>query len=625
MGLRISIVLTGLFLASLALAAEPVDNILPFQLTDDQGTVIAEIQVYEVSRQTSGRMNRPFVIIEGLDISTDLYGSFGRSQFESVFRSTSLGGGGDFWEILLNAGVDLYLVDFKSFDVTIENQSALLIQAMTWLWENRTARTVPFRVTGASMGGLIGRLALGLAEENNIDHHTSHFASLDSPHKGALIPLGIQGVLHFWSEFSSSVAELLSTLQWKSVKQVLLRVMTERESGTIAAPLADYTSFMDLYGRYVPDRPETMAFSNGSALGEAQISDPFFRSMFSFSWDPWGPGNFVVKITSFDQPPHHMVYNENYLGFFFTLDEKNYSANLSNIEAAPGGTRDTYSQLQYELGPALDALGHSNAPPATIVDQGQHCFIPLASAVDLSLDMTASYGAWELPGGILTSSFDRIYMASENTEHVDLVPYAIPLEAELLDTVSIDPLTPLFYDNGTSAPQFLVSPPIGAQVYYTVEITVDPALFWVPETSSLRNETNFFSSWWGGATPSGQGSMTVPVQDRAPDSPFVYDLPRSVMEYLNPDGNLFYRLRVFMYPDGSNAYATRAGATGESAPSLPIHDPGDIDRDKDVDGMDLLLFARSFEISGAEADMDNDTLISGTDMVQFGQTFGRGY
>ena len=39
-----------------ALAAEPVDNILPFQLLDDNSQIIAEMKIYEVSRQSTGEL-----------------------------------------------------------------------------------------------------------------------------------------------------------------------------------------------------------------------------------------------------------------------------------------------------------------------------------------------------------------------------------------------------------------------------------------------------------------------------------------------------------------------------------------------------------------------------------------
>ena len=68
-------------------------------------------------------MDRPLVIVEGLDLSKNDFGTFGRPQFEARLRRPASNGGPDLWELLLDKGYDFYLVDFKSFNHSINNRS----------------------------------------------------------------------------------------------------------------------------------------------------------------------------------------------------------------------------------------------------------------------------------------------------------------------------------------------------------------------------------------------------------------------------------------------------------------------------------------------------------------------
>lgn len=51
-------------------------------------------------------------------------------------------------------------------------------------------------IVGPSMGGQISRYALAYMEKNKIDHNTRLWISVDSPHLGANIPLGLQAALN---------------------------------------------------------------------------------------------------------------------------------------------------------------------------------------------------------------------------------------------------------------------------------------------------------------------------------------------------------------------------------------------------------------------------------------------
>ena len=61
-------------------------------------------------------------------------------------------------------------------------------------------------IVGPSMGGQISRYALAYMEKHNIEHRTRLWVSVDSPHLGANIPIGVQSLLHLMYNITGSVA-----------------------------------------------------------------------------------------------------------------------------------------------------------------------------------------------------------------------------------------------------------------------------------------------------------------------------------------------------------------------------------------------------------------------------------
>ena len=61
-------------------------------------------------------------------------------------------------------------------------------------------------IVGPSMGGQMSRYALAYMEKHNIPHNTRLWVSIDSPHLGANIPIGIQSMMNLLDAFGGSVA-----------------------------------------------------------------------------------------------------------------------------------------------------------------------------------------------------------------------------------------------------------------------------------------------------------------------------------------------------------------------------------------------------------------------------------
>ena len=449
--LRASIISVVLFYGAATAFAQTTETSLHFSFDTGSGPPL-ECKIYEVSRQTKGPKDRPLVIIEGLDLSSRDFGDFGRSQFEDVLRSPALRGGPDLWELFLDKGFDFYLVDFKSFDHRIEDLATLLrlalFQGPENIWSTRTSQSEPFVILGASIGGVIGRLALSQADQGGVNHHTRLFGSLDSPHKGAIIPLDIQAFVYFWSAYGSGAAEQLEQLHWQSVKQTLI----QRQEGRFppSFPTTDFDDFQALYQSTVPHNTRLIALSNGSATGEEQLPDNYGRVQFDFDFDPTGPGDFDSTLKSFNRFDGDVKYSKNHYGVFLSDETICMTANRPNIENAPGGYRTSYATIRDSLKEAFDDSCEDGIPdwcggvPTPVICQdGRHCFVPLASALDLNVDIKTREGVFAVPTATVTSRFDALYTAITNTVHPDITAYYGPLLYE----IGVEHSQTIFVDN----------------------------------------------------------------------------------------------------------------------------------------------------------------------------------
>ena len=94
-------------------------------------------------------------------------------------------------------GYDILFLDFTDGADKIQNNALTLVELLKWI--NDPARregNVENVVMGASMGGQVVRFALSYMEkEGNPCHNTKLYVSVDSPHRGANAPLGIQYML----------------------------------------------------------------------------------------------------------------------------------------------------------------------------------------------------------------------------------------------------------------------------------------------------------------------------------------------------------------------------------------------------------------------------------------------
>ena len=177
------------------------------------------------------------------------------------------------------AGYDLIFIDYYTMRSITENADYLL-QAIDWINSNKQNNGNGVReqnvVMGISMGGLVSRYALAKRTKANTaiinPTETKQLITMDSPHQGANVPLGIQ---HFLYDFGDAkivvkiktVSDELRAFYYTNTlaatqQQLLLRVTGAdggRVNNTFLAENGIYRTMVDYNSPY-----PFYAISNGS-------------------------------------------------------------------------------------------------------------------------------------------------------------------------------------------------------------------------------------------------------------------------------------------------------------------------------------------------------------------------
>ena len=158
-------------------------------------------------------LERPFLIVDGINLNpvekktlTDL-----ENEVNQVWLPF----------VLKNLGYTLILVQFtETVRTSLQENSKTLSQLLSFLNNNKHipfpgAVEEGFVVMGISQGGVIGRYGSYLYDisRNVTDAPIRLFSSLDSPHQGAVMPMGLFNTVAFWSDKGgSSAAEMFKDI-----------------------------------------------------------------------------------------------------------------------------------------------------------------------------------------------------------------------------------------------------------------------------------------------------------------------------------------------------------------------------------------------------------------------------
>ncbi|MBT8246050.1 MAG: hypothetical protein HKP48_00115 [Winogradskyella sp.] len=204
---------------------------IPFQGYDETSPIYGELE-YRIFYHTNNgntqrRLLKPIIIIDGFDPEDKrkIHDSDSprpaeehTSIEEFMIYYDSQGVKQDLIEVLRSQGYDVILVNQPTYtrgtktidggadyiERNARNHVSLYNHLNITLLANGSSEKLV--IVGPSMGGQISRYALAYMEKNNIPHNTRLWVSIDSPHLGANIPIGIQSMINLLDAFGDSAA-----------------------------------------------------------------------------------------------------------------------------------------------------------------------------------------------------------------------------------------------------------------------------------------------------------------------------------------------------------------------------------------------------------------------------------
>ena len=404
-------------------------------------------------------LDKPFIFVEGIDFATThsqwANGDFGWCQFLGldVENYPMLAQASVLYEELRSRGYDLILLDFFDGAADIRGNAQTLKTLIT-LCNQYKIGDFQLVVAGASMGGQVARVALSEMERDGIPHCAGAYISMDSPHVGANIPLGLQAGLWFLSSFSAEA----ETFVWESLdrtaaKQLLIYQWLDSE-GNVAEPWKRQEYMNYLTNLNFPVQTLNVAIANGNILGNPMNSVDSEPYLLEENCDAFGilPGNeFQLRLSALpgdldhaaNTSTHVVIGDAIYTETSFQLNNLTFQQHhevmkiprdLIPLDYAAGGYRQSIGQL-------VDVL---NATSSFTNNCGQiqndqfaalHNFVPSASAWAIDTTHNANIATAYFQNNHITP-FDRVYGCyNSNEPHVAINSGVMEFLIQVLDEI----------------------------------------------------------------------------------------------------------------------------------------------------------------------------------------------
>ncbi|MET9950781.1 hypothetical protein ABZ135_04435 [Streptomyces sp. NPDC006339] len=239
-------------------------------------------------------------------------------------------------------------------------QAAIMRTIAEQLGDDRLA------VGGFSMGGLVTRYALARMEYQRMDHRTALYFSYDTPHRGAVIPIGIQAFAHFIPTLPGQQNDFARQIDSPAAREMLFRHY-DSDTGTVQEdPLrTEFLRRLQEVGGW-PRIPRLIGVANGTGDGTGVAVRPGEMALKStgavvfpgttFFTQATGDGVTVAELKRLLPPASKTVTTDG----------------LPELDGAPGGTLDSYGIIAKAL---EEKGGKTDLRHPTV------CFVPSVSAV----------------------------------------------------------------------------------------------------------------------------------------------------------------------------------------------------------------------------------------------------
>ncbi|MGW4568115.1 esterase/lipase family protein [Streptomyces sp. NPDC004561] len=297
---------------------------------------------------------RPVIMADGFNL--------GRSDLKWLYQGLNgADGGHPLITEMRRRGRDVILLGFEERTASIlDNAEAATAAIMRTLAEQ--TGDAGLAVGGFSMGGLITRYALSRMEAQGIDHRARLYFSYDSPHRGAVIPIGLQAFAHFIPVPNDFARQMNSP----AARQMLWRHYDPSTGSIGIAPeRTEFLQKLQEVGSW-PRIPRILALANGRGDGTGLEIPPGDTAL---SVQRIYPGT----VFSTQAQGRDVVVAD--LKRRFPKAEKTITTSgFPETDGAPGGTLRSYgilADMLEKFGAQVD-LRHEHV-----------CFVPSVSAVSI--------------------------------------------------------------------------------------------------------------------------------------------------------------------------------------------------------------------------------------------------
>jgi len=340
-------------------------------------------------------LDRPFYIVEGFDPANtnDLGFHLQGNQF-----------GGYSLYTLANRGYDVVILDFNNGGASIYDNKDVFKNLVKAINLQKVGNKEGVAL-GISMGGLVVRHGLVELENENYEHQIGTYITLDSPHQGANVPVGLQRLAtNFPVNVALAIADVFgeesASFLVEGQKSTAGKQMLKRYLG--GDPASEFTTFMnDIAAKGHPRNCKKIAIINGANNGTPQWNNPqegdqimwVNQYLLGLELKAWANKSGTNTVAYARLNP----YNESWTA--------NYSDNLM-FDYAPGGRLS------------------NDFPLANNFGKQYYCFVPVVSSLDIrSPENQNLYILNNNASNLIANNaipFDDIYVTNINTTHTNI-------------------------------------------------------------------------------------------------------------------------------------------------------------------------------------------------------------
>jgi hypothetical protein len=431
---------------------------------------------------TQHKLKKPLIFVEGIDFEKGVVydftgkpvrvGGFGWDTFVAGMVNDPKSSDNetfallpDFVNQMLAEGYDIVFCDFQDGTDYIETNGQGLIEVINEVNRRKKAGLSSKQtcyansIIGASMGGQVVRWALKTMENANTDHDCALYFSMDSPHKGANIPLALQTFIWFNATHGEeSAAKDFAKKLWEGITSPAAKQLLAFNLGANGEHNT-YISAINQLG--YPQKTRNIASANGSSTGQNQgygnsgllayakgtkskwglqikafeltlnssganeianfvrvLEEPTWNNDVSILFGGVSlvrQGNSSVLLRS--QVTRHPLTTP----FSFTTPTSsrtiNFGKDMTMWDNAPGGNRGDLGGFFPDI---VQTLNDKGLEVTSQGPSGKQCFIPTVSALDLATnDLHTNAAAFvQDVNNPINTPFKHVFVSSTNEPHV---------------------------------------------------------------------------------------------------------------------------------------------------------------------------------------------------------------